>query len=103
MKTLSYIWGEIKKSPFIPIVAIEIFFAFIAAAILFPDENYIYLYALPIFVAVLTPLFIWLKKTQDAKKKARIRLAIILIVALPIFAAAIRILLVVIALLLYFS
>ena len=73
--------------------------ALIAAALLFSDLGaIIYLIAAAVFCAVLAPFFSRLKKTQDEKKKRKIRRNMVLILMLPILAALVAIVMVVIAL-----
>ena len=93
-----------KKVPFIVLLSIETFFAMISMGLLWSDmQELSYLAAAALFSVVLLPFFLRLRKATDEAKKRKIRLWILLLMLLPILAAIARIVLVIVALLIYFG
>lgn len=93
-----------KKDVFIVLMIVEVLAALVSMGLLFSDVGaLIYPVSLALFVVVQTPLFLWLKKTDDEAKKRKIRLWMVLIMLIPIVAAAVAVVLVVTALMLYFA
>ena len=81
---------EVSRTVFILSMFFETFFALASVGMLFNEVGAIvYLYAIAVFAAVLTPFFIRLKKAQDERKKEKIRRNIALILLIPIVAGVI--------------
>ena len=87
-----------KKSAFIVLMPAAVLAALIAMGLLFSDVGaLIYLIALGLFAAVLTPFFLKLKRETDESKKRKIRLIIFLIQLTPVAVAIVAIVIFVIA------
>ena len=93
-----------KKGIFIVLFIIELFMALIMTAWMFSDLGaIIYIIALAIFAAVLSPFFKKLKKDTDEDKKKKIRRRILLILFAPTAIAFILIVVLVANLIIYYS
>ena len=103
MRPISDTLRTLRKPPFIVVFVVALLASLIATAILFPDVTYIYLYATAVFAVLLTPLFLWMRLTKSEKKKKWIRRGIFLVLGLPIILAILRIILVIVALFIYFA
>ena len=87
-----------KKSAFIVLMPAAFLAALVAMGLLFSDVGaVIYLIALALFAAVLTPFGLWLKRETDEAKKRKIRLIIFLIQLTPVAVAIVAIVIFVIA------
>ena len=89
-----------KKDFFIIVMIVEVLAGLLSMGLLFSDVGgIIYPISMAIFAAVLAPFFLWMKRVEEAKKR-KIRLWMALIMLIPIAAAIVAIVLVVIALML---
>ena len=85
-------------------LAVALVFALISMGLLFSDVGaLIYPISLLIFAVVLAPFFLWLKRTDEEKKKRKIRLLMFLIMLIPTVVAIAAIAMVVIALAMYYG
>ena len=92
-----------KKTPFIVIFTLELLAALIAAGLLLSNMGALcYPVAAGVYAFVLTPFFLKLRKTEEAKK-AKIRRNILLILLIPIAIAMAAVIALVVSLLLYFG
>lgn len=93
-----------KKDTFIVVMIIEGLAALISMGLLFSDVGAaIYLIALAVFAAVLTPFYVRLRKEPDEAKRRKIRRTMALVLLIPIAAAVVAVALVVIGLMILYA